>query len=145
MKHIIKLVIVFVLSGFFNSSYAKPTNVNKFDFFQENFDLSLFKEDIKSEISQLIIEINTGKPSTSLESDIKSFVDLGFNDDLKNSQYFCSIKGCILFLSLNPENNKADKYRADNYISNIDKQYWYDFKSKDIFESNNNYYLVLRK
>ena len=44
-----------------------------------------------------------------------------------------------------PETNKDSKYRADNYISNIDTNYWYDFKSKDVFESNNNYYLVLLK
>lgn len=126
----------------------KSGHVNTFDFFQDNFDLSLFHksaESKESEITQMINEVNAGTTSLPLESNIKSFVDLGFADDLINSQYFCSITGCILFLSLNPENSRADKYRAESYISAVDKQYWYDFRSKNVFESNNNYYLVLQK
>lgn len=144
MKFNIKFTVVFVFLGFFNNCFAKDSQVNEIDFFQENFDLTLFEQNAKSDISQLINEINKGDSSASSESDLKSFVDLGFNN-LNDSQYFCSTKGCILFLSLSPESSKAAKYGADDYISNIDQNYWYDFKSKDIFQSNENYYLVLLK
>lgn len=145
MKFIINLTVVFLLLGTSNHSNAKTSQVNDISFLQENFDLTLFEKHTKSELEELINQVNSGNSNVSLESDIKSFIDLGFSEDLKNSNYFCSTKGCVLFLGLNPETNKASKYRADNYISNIDTNYWYDFKSKDVFESNNNYYLVLLK
>jgi hypothetical protein len=145
MKFIINLTVVLVVLSISNHSHATASHVNDIGFFQENFDLTLFEQNTKNELEQLISQVNSGNSDLSLESDIKSFIDLGFSDDLNNSKYFCSTKGCVLFLGLNPESNKASKYRSKNYISNIDTNYWYDFKSKDVFESNHNYYLFLLK
>lgn len=145
MKFIINLTVVFVLLSISNHCFAKTSQVNDISFFQENFDLTLFEKNTKSELEQLISQVNSGNSDVSLESDIKSFIDLGFSKVLKTSNHFCSTKGCVLFLGLNPASNKASRYGADNYISNIDTNYWYNFKSKDVFESNNNYYLVLLK
>jgi hypothetical protein len=66
----------------------KFSHVNTFDFFQDNFDLSLFHESVESaesEITKMINKVNAGTTYLSLESDIKIFVDLGFADDLINS------------------------------------------------------------
>jgi len=93
----------------------------------------------------LINHINSGNSDALLDSDVKSFIDLGFSDDLNDSQHFCSTTGCVVFLGFNLETDKASKYLANNYISNIDINHWCDFKSKNVFESSHNYYLVLLK
>ena len=89
MKFIINLTVVFVLLGISNASYAKTSQVNDISFLQENFDLTLFDKNTESELEQLIDQINSGNSNVSSEADIKSFIDLGFSDDLKNSNYYC--------------------------------------------------------
>jgi len=145
MKFIINITVVYLLLSILNHSYAKTSQVNDIGFFKKKFDLSFFEKNTENELDQLISQVNSGISDVSLESDIKSFIDFGFSYDLNNSKYFCSTKGCVLFLGFNPASNKASTYRASNYISNIDTNYWYDFQSKDVFESNHNYYIVLLK
>jgi len=145
MKLIIKLAVVFIFLSCSIHSFAKASQVNGIEFFENYFDLINFNKNTESDIHQLIKAVNKGEFSASSESDLQSFVDLGFADELQKSEYYCSTKGCVLFLSLHPESSKSAKYGADDYIANIGQNYWYDFNSKDVFQSNDNYYLVLLK
>ncbi|MFC3032815.1 hypothetical protein ACFOEE_09820 [Pseudoalteromonas fenneropenaei] len=143
MKLFTVVTSAIVLVSFSMCTYAKPNQINEISFFQENFNLSDFKNTNETTLSQLIRKVNSGELDSSSGDDIKNFIELGFSDDLDKSEYFCTSSGCILFLSLNHGIDRASKYRSDSYISNINNNDWYRFKSKDVFESDNKYYLVL--
>ncbi|MEI5638457.1 MULTISPECIES: hypothetical protein [unclassified Pseudoalteromonas] len=138
------LAILFLFCASIHT-HATTNQVSEYKFFQEKFNVSLFEKHSEVKIKDMLKVVNSGHSDAALNSNLKSFIELGFSDELIESNYLCSTNGCVLFLGLDPNNDDATNYRANSYISNIDNQYWYDFESKDVFESNNRYFVVLLK
>ena len=145
IKHSIKTLSLIGLIFSVSQTHASSHHVNHIDFFSDRFDLSYFEAGTQEQVATLINTVNGGTLSPSLNADIEHFVELGFSTELERYNVACSDNGCLVYLSIDKSQSEAVINRAENYISSIDKQFWYDFNGKHIYEYDNQYFLVLLK